>query len=113
MADVSIRNVPDEVVERLRTQAAAEGVSLSEWVRQTLGDRAALPSPGELAARRLAFEDDAQQPDEFGEYYRSQLHRRTLLERWRRLPAVDPAGLRADLDAIAVPRPDTITTSPS
>ena len=76
MADVNVRNVPDEVVERLREQAVAEGVSLSEWVRQVLGDRATLPSPAELAARRRALAEVAQAPGEFARYYRSRLRRR-------------------------------------
>jgi prevent-host-death family protein len=34
---------------------------------------------------------------------RRALDRATLLERWRRLPAVDPKALREDLDAVVDP----------
>jgi plasmid stability protein len=76
VADVNVRAVPDDVVERLRQQAAAEGVSMSEWVRLALADRAALPTTAELAARRGALAADAQPRDEFDRYYRTRLHRR-------------------------------------
>jgi plasmid stability protein len=76
MADVNVRAVPDEVVQRLREQAAAEGVSMSEWVRLALADRAALPTAAELSARRSALAGEAQPRDEFDRYYRARLHRR-------------------------------------
>ena len=77
MADVNVRAVPDDVVERLREQAAAEGVSMSEWIRLALADRAALPTAAELAARRDALAGSVQARDEFDVYYRTRLHRRT------------------------------------
>jgi plasmid stability protein len=76
MADLNVRAVPDDVVERLREQATAEGVSMSEWVRVALADRAALPTAVELSARREALSADAQSRDEFDRYYRTRLHRR-------------------------------------
>ena len=77
MPDLNVRNVPDAVVERLKEQAKAEGVSLSEWVRAALADRADLPTGAELAARRAAWADQAETPEAFGEYYRRRLRRRT------------------------------------
>lgn len=82
MPDVNVRSVPDDVVARLREQAAAEGVSMSEWVRLALADRAALPTAGELAARRAALAAAAQPRDDFDRYYATRLHRRS-----RRQPA--------------------------
>jgi plasmid stability protein len=76
VADVNVRAVPDDVVARLREQAAAEGVSMSEWIRLALADRASLPTATELAARRAALAGDAQPRDDFDGYYRSRLHRR-------------------------------------
>ena len=79
MADVNVRAVPDDVVERLREQAAAEGVSMSEWIRLALADRAALPTAAELAARRAAVGADAAPATsraDFDLYYRTRLHRR-------------------------------------
>ena len=76
VADVNVRAVPDDVVARLREQAAAEGVSMSEWIRLALADRASLPTAGELAARRAALAGAAQPRDEFDGYYRARLHRR-------------------------------------
>ena len=40
MPDVNVRGLDDAVLARLREQAAAEGVSLSEWIRSALADRA-------------------------------------------------------------------------
>jgi plasmid stability protein len=74
--DLNVRNVPEAVVERLKGQAAAEGVSLSEWIRAALADRAELPTAGELAARRAAWVDQAESPEAFAEYYRRRLRRR-------------------------------------
>lgn len=76
MPDVNIRNVPEDVLERLKAQAGAQGVSLSEWVRVALADRAALPTAAELGARRAGRGDD-QVADGFADYYRARLHRRT------------------------------------
>jgi plasmid stability protein len=79
VADVNVRAVPDDVVARLREQATAEGVSMSEWIRLALADRAALPTAGELAARRVALAaatGPAQSRDDFDSYYRARLHRR-------------------------------------
>jgi plasmid stability protein len=76
VADVNVRAVPDDVVARLREQAAAEGVSMSEWIRLALADRAALPTTAELAARRAGLTESAQPRDEFDVWYRQRLHRR-------------------------------------
>lgn len=77
VADVNVRNVPDDVVARLREQAASEGVSLSEWVRMALADRAAAPTPTELVARRARLAGTAQSRADFDRYYRARLRRRT------------------------------------
>ncbi len=79
MPNLNVRNVPTEVIERLREQAQLEGVSLSEWVRVALDDRGRIPSTKELAARRHARAasnnaDEAVRA-EFDEYYRRRLHR--------------------------------------
>ena len=77
MPDLNVRNVPEEVLERLRAQAEAEGVSVSEWVRAALADRAELPTAAELAATRQARADDAQSPEDFASFYQRRLRRRS------------------------------------
>jgi plasmid stability protein len=77
MPDLNVRNVPEAVLERLRRQAAVEGVSLSEWVRMALAERAELPTAAELVARRAARSHDAQTPEEFAAFYRRRLRRRS------------------------------------
>ena len=77
MPDVNVRNVPEAVLERLRRQAEAEGVSLSEWIRITLSDRADLPTAAELAVRRAATAKNAQPSEEFAAFYRRRLRRRS------------------------------------
>ena len=75
MPDVNVRNVPEGVLDRLRVQADAEGVSLSEWIRSALADRAELPTAAELEARRRAKADDAQPSEEFAAFYKRRLRR--------------------------------------
>ena len=77
MPDVNVRNVPEDVLNRLREQAVTEGVSLSEWIRAALADRAALPTAGELAARRAVMADQAETPEAFAAFYRRRLRRRS------------------------------------
>ena len=77
MPDVNVRNVPEGVLDRLRVQADAEGVSLSEWIRSALADRAELPTAAELEARRRARADEAQPSEEFAAFYKSRLRRRS------------------------------------
>ncbi|MGH9184849.1 MAG: FitA-like ribbon-helix-helix domain-containing protein [Acidimicrobiales bacterium] len=77
MADLNVRNVPDDVLARLRDQASQEGVSLSEWVRMALADRAATPTAAELVARRQRLGHNAQPREEFDRYYRARLRHRT------------------------------------
>lgn len=48
---VQIRDVPDEVVNTLKSRAAAEGRSLSDYLRQRLVEWASRPTPAELEAR--------------------------------------------------------------
>lgn len=50
--DINIKNVDPELVGRLAEQAAAEGLSQQEWLRQVLRRTAARLSPAELMARR-------------------------------------------------------------
>jgi hypothetical protein len=50
--DVNIKNLDPAVISRLAEQAAAEGMSQQEWLRQTLRRTAARLSPAELVARR-------------------------------------------------------------
>lgn len=77
MPDLNVRNVPETVLDRLREQAAAEGLSLSEWVRIALADRAELPTAAELAVRRAARSGQAETPDAFATFYRHRLRRRS------------------------------------
>jgi plasmid stability protein len=76
MPNLSVRNVPDGVIERLRAQAAAEGVSVSEWIRRALTDRASLPTGAELAEVRRRNEKRAQGARDFDRYYQARLRRR-------------------------------------
>ena len=50
--DLNVKNIDRAVVARLAEQAAAEGMSQQEWLRQTLTRTAARLSPAELVARR-------------------------------------------------------------
>ena len=59
---VQIRDVPDDVHRRLKSRAAASGVSLSEYLRTVLERTAARPTPAELAATIGAR--GAAEPDE-------------------------------------------------
>jgi hypothetical protein len=52
--DVNVKNLEREVVARLAEQAAAEGMSQQEWLRQVLRRTAARLSPAELVAQRGA-----------------------------------------------------------
>jgi hypothetical protein len=52
VVDLNVKNLEPDVVERLAQQAAAEGMSQQEWIRQTLRRSAARLSPAELLARR-------------------------------------------------------------
>jgi len=62
---VQIRDVPDEVVTTLKSRAAADGRSLSDYLRLQLIDLASRPTPAELEARIKAREPvDPDQLDE-------------------------------------------------
>ena len=50
--DVNVKGLEPEVVARLSEQAAAEGLSQQEWVRQVLRRTAARLSPAELLSVR-------------------------------------------------------------
>lgn len=50
--DVNIKNLEPEVLARLAEQAAAEGVSQQEWLRQVLRRTAQRLSSAELVAQR-------------------------------------------------------------
>lgn len=54
--DVNVKGVEPEVAERLSQQAAAEGLSQQEWIRQILRRTASRLSPAELLAHRAATE---------------------------------------------------------
>jgi hypothetical protein len=53
--DVNVKGLEPEVVARLADQAAAEGVSQQEWVRQVLRRTAGRLSPAELLAQRASM----------------------------------------------------------
>ena len=48
---IQIRNVPDKVHRTLKARAAAEGMSLSDFIKRDLENAAARPSFEELHAR--------------------------------------------------------------
>lgn len=50
--DLNVKGLEADVLARLSEQAAAEGVSQQEWVRQVLRRTAARLSPAELVAQR-------------------------------------------------------------
>lgn len=50
MATIQIRDVPEEVHAVYRARAAAEGLSLQEYLRKELEEGARLRSPGDVAA---------------------------------------------------------------
>jgi hypothetical protein len=50
--DVNVKNLEPEVVARLAEQAAAEGMSQQEWIRQALRRTATRLSPAELLAQK-------------------------------------------------------------
>lgn len=52
--DVNVKSLEPEVVARLAEQAAAEGMSQQEWLRQILRRTADRLSPAELLAQRAS-----------------------------------------------------------
>ena len=50
--DLNVKGLEPEVADRLADQAAAEGLSQQEWIRQILRRTAARLSPAELMAQR-------------------------------------------------------------
>ncbi len=48
---IQVRHVPDEVHRRLKTRAAASGLTLSDYLRLELDRIAEKPSPDELRDR--------------------------------------------------------------
>ena len=48
---IQIRNVPDELHGELKSRAALEGMSLSDYLLREVQRLAELPSPAELRAR--------------------------------------------------------------
>ena len=51
MGLIQIRNVPDDVHRTLKSRAAAEGTSLSDYVLREVTRAARTPTPDELDAR--------------------------------------------------------------
>lgn len=72
--DVNVKNLDPEIVERLAQQAAAEGMSQQEWIRQTLRRSASRLSPAELLAQRTGLE--AMKEKEFAALRRRATQRR-------------------------------------
>jgi hypothetical protein len=72
--DVNVKNLEPEVVRRLAEQAAAEGMSQQEWLRQVLRRTAARTSPAELVAQRAALSPMSDQ--EFAEVREKVANRR-------------------------------------
>jgi plasmid stability protein len=48
---IQVRNVPDEVHRTLKARAAAEGMSLSDYIKRDLEQMAAAPTWEEIDAR--------------------------------------------------------------
>jgi len=48
---IQVRNVPDEMHRLLKMQAAAEGISLSDYIKRELGGLSGLRTFEEIAAR--------------------------------------------------------------
>lgn len=59
---VQVRDVPDHVHRKLKSRAAASGVSLSEYLRTVLERDASRPTPEELA-ERIATRDVVTPPE--------------------------------------------------
>jgi Ribbon-helix-helix protein, copG family len=76
MADLNIRAVPEDVVLRLQEQARADGVSMSEFIRQTLFERASRATAAEVAASRSRREPTIDSRADFDSFYTARLHRR-------------------------------------
>jgi hypothetical protein len=72
--DVNVKGLDSDIVARLAEQAAAEGMSQQEWIRQVLRRTAARLSPAELVARRLTGSPMADQ--EFSELRKKAAARR-------------------------------------
>jgi antitoxin FitA len=51
MANVQIRDVPEDVHRRLKSQAAAAGQSLNDFLRDRVAEIARLPTVPEMAER--------------------------------------------------------------
>ncbi len=51
---IQVRNVPDDVHRRLKTRAAAAGLSLSDYVKRDLESAASQPTIDEIDARITA-----------------------------------------------------------
>jgi antitoxin FitA len=51
MANVQVRDVPDDVHRRLKSQAALAGQSLNEFLLARMGEIASVPTVSELADR--------------------------------------------------------------
>ena len=54
--DLNVKGLDPAVADRLAEQAAAEGLSQQEWIRQVLRRTAGRLSPAELVAQRAAVE---------------------------------------------------------
>lgn len=78
--DLNVKGLEPEIAERLAQQAAAEGLSQQEWVRQVLRRTASRLSPAELVVQRTAVE--AMSEKEFAELrVRVASRRRDAVER--------------------------------
>ena len=76
MADINVRSLPDEVVARLQSQAAAAGLSMSEFIRQALVDRAQRLTTEEIAEMRAARRPSEESRRTFDDFYSARLNRR-------------------------------------
>jgi plasmid stability protein len=74
VVDINVKNLDPEIAERLAAQAAAEGMSQQEWIRQTLRRSASRLSPAELLAQRSELQ--AMRESEFAKLRRQVNSRR-------------------------------------
>ena len=55
MGNVQIRNVPTELHRRLKSRAAEEGLSLSDYLLRIVEREASIPTPDEIVQRLRAL----------------------------------------------------------
>jgi antitoxin FitA len=62
MARITVRNLDDDVMRRLRERGAARGVSMEQEARDMLAASVGMPTTEGFDRRRLVFDDEADRP---------------------------------------------------